>query len=138
MAIETAIGGDGELFIGEDKRIIFGPLTTPTGWNTALQGVYSPPDLSLLTIVFVVRKKDSSDDPAIISREVDGFLGTYNSDVDVNTQQTYIDVTSIELGLVNFRVRSTGETYRWSVKVMDAPQTILGFGPFGPQQATAR
>jgi hypothetical protein len=136
MAEENTIGGDGSLFIGEHKDLFFGPLTEPEGWNTALQGTYSPSDLSALTIRFVVRRKDNSEDPAIIDRAIDGFTGIYSSVLATNTQQIRVYLTDDELNL--FRILPDDAAYRWSLKIMDEPETILGYGDFAPQQATAR
>lgn len=138
MAIETKIGGEGTLFATEDKRIRFGPLTLPAGWNATLQGAYVPRDLTGAEVRFVVRKTDLSD-VAIIDRAIDGLLGTYTTDVGTNTQQPYIDLTDDENSLANFPRLKDDAPYRWSLKVMEPDsETVLGYGDFGPQYSTGR
>jgi hypothetical protein len=136
MALETTLGGDGSLFIGEDKRLRFGPLSEPAGWNTALDGTYVPPDISAWAIQFVVRLKDGSPDPAIIDVAVSGTLGTYATTVATNTQQVYVDLSDTQMNL--FSALKDGKTYRWSLKRMDDTlETVLAYGDFIPQQVTA-
>lgn len=122
MAIESTIGGSGEVFVGEDKTFILAvvgtDLTTPvniTGW----------------TINFVVRLKDNSADPPIFDKTA-AIVGTFNVDPDLNTQRAEVTLTDTELNTVK------GRTYRYSWKRMDdGGETVLAYGDFVVQKATA-
>jgi len=136
MAIETTLGSDGLLFIGEDKRLRF-KLGTPRNWDEDIDGVYSVPNMSTEAWVvnFVVRKRDGSPGDAIIDEPIDGFEGVHNASATLNKQFGYIDLTDDQLNL--FKVLA--EPYRYSFKRMDADvETILAYGDFGPERATAR
>jgi hypothetical protein len=129
VAVESTIGGSGTLFVGEDKTLRFelagvnvdGSISTTvavdmTGW----------------AMVFDVRKKDASADPAILSMTAFSLTGVFNAVRATNTQRASLPVTDDQLNL--FRAKS----YRWSWKRTDASsETVLGWGTFGPQKATA-
>ncbi len=125
MAVDSTIGGGGALFVGEDKLLRFGPLylaLTPT------VGV----DMTGWAMVFDVRTKDTSADPAILSRTDFSLVGVFNVLQSSNTQYAQLSITDDELNL--FRAKQ----YRWSWKRMDAgSETVLGYGSFAPQKATA-
>lgn len=123
MALEVNIGGDGGLFVGEDKTFHL----TVTNAETGL-----PQNIAGWAILFVVRKRDNTADPAIFSKSA-SIIGIYNVDPLVNTQQAEVQLTDTELNTVKAR------TYRYSLKRMDdGSETILAYGDFAPQLATAR
>lgn len=125
MAEESTIGGGGSIFVGEDKTLRFGPLKSKddptvgvdmTGWN----------------MVFDVRKKDKSPDPAILSRTDFALVGVFNVLFSSNTQRAALFLSDDLLNLF------AAKQYRWSWKRTDAGfETVLGYGGFAPQKATA-
>lgn len=116
------IGGDDDLFVGEDKVLVLenivdrnGALVNFTSW----------------TIIFDVRKTDKAPDPAIFSKTAT-ITGTYNVDPLVNTLKASVTLTDDELNTV------TNKTYRHSWKRDQSGfETILAFGDFVVQKATA-
>lgn len=123
MAVEITLGGDGELFVGEDKTLrlalkadkLTGIVPDMTGWN----------------VVFDVRAKDASPDPAIVTKTMT-ILGAYAADKASNLQRALVVLTDDELNLFK------AATYRYSMKRMDAGfETVLAYGDFAPQKATA-
>lgn len=123
MAEESTIGGSGSLFVGEDKILRFelfaksDPLVAVdmTGWD----------------MVFDVRSKDNSAEPPIVS-ETPSLTGVFNATRATNTQRGIVSLTDDDLNLFVAR------NYRWSWKRRDAgSETVLGWGTFGPQKATA-
>lgn len=115
MAEEVTIGGEGALFVGEDKNFFL-----------SLPGV----DMSGMSILLDVRQKDTST-AAIVSQTAD-VIGVYDDDVDVNTQRARVILTDTQMNL--FRAA----TYRYSFKRMDDGfETVLAYGDFAPQKATA-
>lgn len=122
-------------FKGEDKKIRF-KLRKPSTWVDAVDGEYSVPDMSLWSIYFVARKKDTSND-AIIERAIDGIEGTHNADPNLNAQYAYILLDSDETDL--FSPNSKGDPFRYSFKRMDdGSETILVYGDLQVLVATAR
>jgi hypothetical protein len=116
MATTETIGGDGELFVGEDKTIRMSiPSVDMTGWSVLLD----------------VRKSDKSPPPAIFSKTAT-ITGSYNVDPLLSTQKAVVVLTDTELNTV------TGRTYRHSWKRMDdGSETVLSRGPFIVEKATA-
>lgn len=124
MAVESTIGGSGTLFVGEDKVLYFGPLYLASDPTVGV-------DMTGWTMVFDVRKKDNSPD-AIVSISPLALTGVFNVDQSLNTQQAIATLTDDQLNL--FQAKG----YRWSWKRMDAgAETVLGWGGFAPQKATA-
>jgi hypothetical protein len=122
VALEATIGGDGALFVGEDKIFRLEVLDVSqipvniTGW----------------AIKLVVRKKDNTADPAIFSRDA-LVVGVYNAVRTTNTQRAEVQLTDTELNTVSKK------TYRHSWKRMDdGSETVLAYGDFVVQLATAR
>lgn len=116
MATDVAIGGNGTLFIGEDKLLRFSLLTTDmSGWTT----------------VFDVRSKDKSADPAILSKSPT-LTGVYSATPASNTQRAEVALSDDDMNLFK------AKTYRYSWKRMDAGnETVLARGNFVPEKATA-
>jgi|SRR5580765_813580 len=122
MATTVTIGGSGTLFVGEDKQFQLGPITDEVGAQV---------DISTWVIVFDVRKKDNSADPAIFSKTA-AVTGVFNSNPLNNTQRAIVVLTDTEMNTVK------AGTYRHSWKRMDdGSETVLCRGPFTPEKATA-
>lgn len=120
MALELTIGGNGTLFVGEDKVL-----------RLELLDINSlPVNMAGWTLLFDVRKKDTST-TAILSK-VPTVTGTYDSSREVNTQRAIVTLTDTDMNLFK------ESTYRHSWKRMDdGSETVLAWGDFAPQKATA-
>jgi len=126
MAVEWNIGSNGELFVGEDKRITFQVLS-----DGSAQPLNEPVNILTWLIHFVVRKSDAS--PALMLEKQATLAGIYNIDRALNTQRAVVTLEDVDLNLLK------AKTYRYSLKRMDeAAETILFYGNFTPQLATAR
>src|SRR4051812_38562847 len=88
MAIESTIGGSGSLFVGEDK-IIRLELVDADDPTVAI-------DMSGFAMVFDVRKKDTSPDPAIIS-QAPSVAGVFNPVAALNEQRGLVPLTDTQL-----------------------------------------
>ena len=121
MATTVQIGGDGNLFVGEDKD-----------FETVVSTVAGVPvDISGWDIRFDVRKSDKAADPAIFSK-TGTVAGTYNVDPLVNTQYVFVSLTDTEMNTVK------ASTLRYSWKRMnDSVETVLSRGDFVVEKATA-
>lgn len=121
MAEEVTIGNDGSLFVGEDKTLKLEVLDSA--------GV--PVDLTGWTILFDARKSNTSADPALLSKNA-SVTGVYNAARATNTQRAVVALTDTELNTLK------AITYRYSWKRMDdGSETVLAYGDFIPQKATA-
>lgn len=110
------MGGDGTLFVGEDKEFALTlPGTDMSGWN----------------ILFDVRLTDKAPDPALLSKTAT-ITGSYSSTPASNTQEAVVVVSDTEMNV--FKQRN----YRYSWKKMDdGTETVLRRGDFKPEKATA-
>lgn len=132
MAYEYTIGGEGTLFVGEDKTLRFHPLTPgATPDDPAV-----PVDVTGWTLRFDVRPTNAST-TLLIEKTNDGnpggitLLGTFNVVKALNTQRVIVSLTDDDMNLLK------AKTYRWSIKRMDASvETVLGYGDFAPEKAT--
>jgi len=121
MATTQTIGGDGDLFVGEDKIFRLELLDEDD----------APVDMAVWVILFDVRKTDKSAPPAIFSKFAT-IEGVYNAVRALNTQRAVVVLTDTELNTVS------NKTYRYSWKRMDdASETVLARGPFVVEKATA-
>ena len=121
MALPATIGGSGQLFVGEDKTFKLELLDTAS----------VPVNMTGWALLFDVRKTDSAADPAIFSK-VPSLTGVYNVDRTINTQRAVVTLTDTEMNTVK------AHTYRHSWKRMDdGSETVLAWGDFTPQKATA-
>jgi hypothetical protein len=121
VAIESTIGGSGVLFVGEDKTFRL---------ETLLPTTLLPVDVASWAILFDIRTKDTSAE-YIISR-LATITGVFNAVRASNTQRAVVVLTDTDLNL--FRAK----TYRYSWKRMDdGLETVLAYGDFAPQKATA-
>ena len=108
MAIEGALEGpEGQvLFVGADHEVVYRDATSPavldmTGW----------------TIVLDIRKKDTSSDPAKLSKT--GVVsGTYSATPATNTQKVTFTLTDDDLAATIFS--GDDVTWRYSIKRTNA------------------
>lgn len=121
MATDVTIGGDGVLFVGEDKTLRLELLDSDS----------IPVNMSGWVMLFDVRLKDNSPEPAILSK-TPTLTGTYDAVRATNTQRAVVTLTDDDLNLVAAR------TYRHSWKRMTSgSETVLCRGDFAPEKATA-
>ncbi len=122
MALEATIGGSGSLFVGEDKVLRLELIDATT---------LLPVDMTGWALLFDVRKKDSSPSPALVSK-TPVLGGTYSAVRASNTQRAIVTLTDTDMNLFK------EGTYRHSWKRMDdGSETVLAWGDFTPQKATA-
>jgi hypothetical protein len=120
MALQGTIGGNGTLFVGEDKTFDL-ELLDPNS---------VPVDMSTMTIVFDVRLKDTS--PTSIFTKPAAVVGVYNVVRATNTQRARVSLTDEEMNTVKAR------TYRQSWKRTDeGAEIVLEWGDFMPEKASA-
>jgi hypothetical protein len=120
MALAANIGGNGTLFIGEDKTFTLELINASN----------VPVDMTPMTIVFVVSLKDNS--TTQIFNKPASLTGVYNIVRAVNTQRAVVTLSDVEMNTLKAR------TYRHSWKAMNAlAETVLAWGNFAPQKATA-
>lgn len=121
MALEVTIGGDGALFVGEDKQFRFEILDTSS----------VPVNITGWVLLFDVRKKDNSAAPALLTK-TPSITGVYNIVRATNTQRAIVTLTDDDMNLFQ------AKTYRYSCKRMDdGSETVTNWGDFAPQKATA-
>jgi hypothetical protein len=121
MATTATIGGNGTLFVGEDKLLRLELLDA--------SGV--PVDMTGWTILFDVRLKDTSADPAILSK-TPTISGVYTGIRSTNAQRAEVTLSDDDMNLFK------AKTYRYSWKRMDANnEVVLARGDFAPEKATA-
>lgn len=123
MATTVTIGGNGTLFVGEDKTIKL----------ELLDAADIPVDMSGWTLLFDVRLKDTSPDPAILSK-TPTITGTYNVVRASNTQRAVVALTDTEMNL--FKQKTPPYRHSWK-RMDDGSETVLSRGNFAPEKATA-
>lgn len=143
MATDVAIGGPGlgTLFVGEDKVLRLEVLQFPAGSDPAVDDINLvgvPIDTAGWDVLFDVRFKDNSADPAMVSK-TSSVTGTFNSVRATNTQRRIVTLTDTEMNLFKgSNLPSGAKTYRHSWKRMDdGSETVLARGDFSPEKATA-
>jgi len=142
MATDVAIGGPGTgvIFVGEDKTLELEVLQRPADADpdADIEDVGVPIDIAAWTMVFDVREKDNSADPAILSK-TPSVVGTFSSTRSANTQRARVVLTDVDLNLFKGSNLPAGaKTYRHSWKRMTADlETVLARGDFAPEKATA-
>lgn len=134
MATDVTLGGagTGTLFVGEDKTLRLELLDDPEAT--------APVPVNMLgwSILFDVRVKDNSPDPAIIAI-IASITGVYDAVRATNTQRAVVTLTDTQLNLFKgSNLTSGAKTYRHSWKRMDdGSETVLCRGDFLPEKATA-
>ena len=117
----VTIGGNGSLFVGEDKVLA---LSAPAGADG------TPDSLRGQSIVFELRKTDTSE-TAILSKAAT-VVGTYSTTRASNTERARAPLTDTETATLE-----GGAIYRHSWKRLDAgAERVLAYGWFYPERAT--
>ena len=126
MATTETIGGEGTLFVGEDKTFRLELLDGPSDDTASV-----PVDMTGWVLLFDVRLKDNSVDPAIFSK-TPVITGAYSAVRATNAQRADVVLTDTEMNTVRAKI------YRHSWKRMDdGSETVLARGNFVPEKATA-
>lgn len=129
MALDATIGGNGFLFVGEDKTLQLELLDST--YNPGLVGSGIPVDMTGWSLIFDVRLKDNSAAPALLS-VVPTLVGVYNAVRASNTQRAQVVLTDAETSTFS------AKTYRHSWKRLDfGSETVLAWGDFTLQMATS-
>src|SRR5678815_2457450 len=95
MALTRTMGGSGTLFVGEDKIFRLELLEVELDSNgVPTAPTASTPVVSMTgwNVLFDVRLKDTSTDPAILSKTAT-LSGVYNVSRAINTQRAIVVVT---------------------------------------------
>ena len=125
MATERTLGGNGQLFIGEDKTLRFELVG-----DGSVDPLGVPVDAHAWTIRFDVRKTDAA--RTFVLDKLATVVGTFNVDRALNTQRAVVQLDDTDTNKFKPRV------YRYSLKRMDEGiETVLFFGDFAPQKASA-
>lgn len=134
MALLQTIGGNGTLFVGEDKPFYLELLETEYGADGSPEEPDAdsvPVNMTGWSILFDVRKSVTAPDPAIFSKTA-SIVGVYNASRALNTQRAVVSLTDTEMNTV------IAKTYKFSWKRMDdSSETVLSYGDFMPEKATA-
>ena len=134
MALSVTIGGSGTLFVGEDKTFrleVLTPRFDANGNKIAHDASSVPVNFTGWEIRFDVRKTVTSGEPPIFNKTAT-ITGVYNAVRATNTQRAVVTLTDTELNTVK------AQPYQHSWKRMDdGSETVLAWGPFAPQKATA-
>jgi hypothetical protein len=127
MAFEQTIGGEGELFRGEDKTL---ELEVLQSGEDADDTAATPENIAGWAIQFIVRlKDDSSGDPVLTKTAT--VSGSYNATRASNTQRAVVTLTDTDMDALVPRI------YRHSWKrTDDGSETVLAYGNFSVQRAT--
>jgi len=133
MATTQTMGGQGKLFVGEDKIFELELLVAEydsSGTPVTPSASSVPVDMTGWDILFDVRIKDNSSTAILAKTAV--LVGVYNVVRATNTQRARVAVSDTEMNLFKQRI------YRQSWKRMDdGVETVLSRGPFTPEKATA-
>ena len=133
MALTQTIGGNGTLFVGEDKifRLELLVAEFDANGNPVAPSTSSVPiDMTGWVLVFDVRKTDTS--PTAIFSKTPTLEGAYNANRALNTQRAVAPLTDTELNTV----KALSYRYSWK-RLDDGSETVLARGPFAPEKATA-
>ena len=148
MALERNYTKDDRIFIGEDK-VLYYAVYDQTGLTDAellaqiAANTATPLDVSAYDLVWLLRKKDNTSDPALISKESFAgisVVGTFNASQSLNTQRVAValeDTDTWDEGspVVAFKPGK----FRYSLKRVDPGlETVLVFGYIDFMMATAR
>ena len=118
MATNITIGGDGALFVGEDKSLVLHVLDT--------DGV--PVNISGWTITFAVRER--LDAPQVITKTAT-VSGTYSATLASNTQRATVTLAAADT------LTWAAKTYQHAWKRTDSGSaTVLAYGSLVVEQPT--
>jgi hypothetical protein len=133
MALSVTIGGSGTLFVGEDKTFrleVLVPRFDANGVKIAHDASSVPVNFTGWEIRFDVRPTVTSS--TVIFNKTASITGVYNAVRATNTQRAVVTLTDTELNTVK------EQKYQFTFKRMDdGSETVLAWGPFAPQKATA-
>lgn len=119
-AHEEAIGGDGNLYRGEDKTLQWAIYDEPGGVRVDVAG---------WTCVLVVKTREKATAETITKTAT--IVGTYNADESLNTQYVQVVLTDDDMDI------DAPFVYRYSLKRTDAGhEDILRAGTFTVELAT--
>jgi hypothetical protein len=122
---EEQIGGNGRLYKGEDKTLL---------WRIRDYNTNLPVDIAAWDMYFTVKQKDKDPDSAIlIEKDVD-VIGAYNVVEASNTQYARVRLEDTDTQL---DATTAGKYYRYSLKrTEDGQEDVLRAGDFVVQLAT--
>lgn len=133
MAREVQIGGDGALFVGEDKDFVYENVAIDVD-DPENETLWVPVDMFGWDIRFDVRKKDNSPEPPFIVKTA-AVDGTFQPTRAANQQRATVTVTDTDMNTLG---GLKAATYRYSFKRMDdGVETVLVRGDFVVEKATA-
>jgi len=122
MARRTTLGGNGQLFLGEDKTFVL----------EVVDADGDPVDISGWTVLLDVRARPSSAS-ALISKTPASITGTFNASRTLNTQRASWEVSDDEMDEL-----AAAGTFHYSCKRTDEGyKTVLAYGEFIAEKATA-
>lgn len=125
MAVSAQLGGDGKLFVGEDK---FFELVVLDGAADTV-GVKAV-DMTGKRVILDIRSIDTS--ATVLFTQDAEIEGIFNQDPTVNTQLCVVFMTDDASNLFK------GKTYRYTWKLMENDdETVLAWGDCVFQKATA-
>lgn len=145
LAIETNIGGDGSIFVGEDKTLKLGPVFdgkvvldgdgiayVPKFDGSASTTLATCKDMAGWDVRLEVRQEYISDDLALPSKTAT-ISGVFNASQLLTTQVAVVTFTDDELATL------LGQVYHYSWKRMDSgSDTVLAYGTMTVQVSTVR
>jgi len=148
MALERNFTKDDRIFIGEDKVLYFS-VYDQTGLTDAellaqiAAGTATPLDVAGYELVWILRAKDNTADPALIEKESFAgisVVGVFNASQALNTQKVAVLLEDTDTwDEASPAVAFTKGKKRYSLKRIDAGQeTVLAFGYIDFMMATAR
>ncbi len=152
MAEAVTIGGEGTLFIGEDKtfnlfvydrKVVnvakYSNANLPLGYDglpvipkDENQVAAVPISMAGWTVQFVVRQNVGSS-AALIDKTAT-IVGVYNANPSVNTERAEVVCTDTELGITVF-TRATEAQQSWK-RTDDGSETVLAYRKFVIERAT--
>lgn len=131
MALEGQLGGDGDLFVGEDKTLKLEILDKAT---------QLPVDIAGWAIKWEARKTDHAADPAKLSKTA-SVEGVYDgSSRAANTQRAVVVLSDDDTNAVSGQKATPEDApYRYAWKRMDdGVETVLRYGDLVLQESTVR
>jgi hypothetical protein len=132
MGLKSQVGGDGTLFVGEDKVFKHVVYAYPYASRIVI-------DSSGWAMHFVVRKKHNSADPPILDKTAT-VSGVFNPDPALNTLVWAVTLTDTEMSLFTAKgIDDDAAEYAYSWKrTDDGSEDVTGYGPFVVEETTQR
>jgi hypothetical protein len=127
MAFNQTIGGEGTLFVGEDKTLNLEVLQSGSD-STSSSAV--PENIAGWVIRMIVRVADDASGDPILTK-LATVSGSYSATRASNTQRAVVTLTDTDMDALVARI------YRHSWKrTDDGSETVLAYGNFAVQRAT--